>query len=514
MNLQKSLDRLIELFGMFRFEVEAHNHTGRFDINSLSEDVLVPVFRDVFACQYLRNLNREQRNYPGLDLGDDQARIAFQITSDPDIEKVKETLEKVVAHNHHLRYDKIYVYVLTQRQKRYSKRPLSEITKGRFDFNPDEQIIDSRDVMAKIRGLDYEIVQRIEQTLEVHFTNSKKYFLPPQRVTKTEKLTLDLVPITFPVDLFIGKVIYDREDIIQKSWEREFKLNHRSSQRRVVHAALEQRGLTFNPAWVVRSDEIITFHNLRDESLALAALVEPTTVDPKPVSGYIRNDDGSLNIDQLNIFKELLRTTLQAQLRHRGIVWQHEERVFIFVPMEKRKVGDKEEKVDVRKEQWSRGRKEGRIVYRKVNWKTDPTKTLLHEHLAFETGFDLYDDRWYMAIKPDMFCSKNGYAKSKFHRNHVSFIKRKSHNIDVLDDLLFITEILHKDQSEALLVQMPGPRIALGELVMLDEAPLISDKDWLQQDEKRKRKAFERPPEMPLFESNFESHETGNDTGA
>jgi phage repressor protein C with HTH and peptisase S24 domain len=38
----------------------------------------------------LRNL-KERRNYSGIDLGD-QARIAFQVTGDSSIEKIKDTL--------------------------------------------------------------------------------------------------------------------------------------------------------------------------------------------------------------------------------------------------------------------------------------------------------------------------------------------------------------------------------------------------------------------------------------
>jgi hypothetical protein len=41
MNLQKSLDRSIELFGLFLFEVRSHNNADLFDINRLCEDVLI-----------------------------------------------------------------------------------------------------------------------------------------------------------------------------------------------------------------------------------------------------------------------------------------------------------------------------------------------------------------------------------------------------------------------------------------------------------------------------------------
>ena len=104
MNLEKSLNRIIELLSIFRYELEHKNKAGLYDLNSLAEDVLLPVFKEAFGHYLLRNLNKERRNYEGIDLGDPQDRVAFQITSDPSLAKVKETLIKVVQHKHYLPY--------------------------------------------------------------------------------------------------------------------------------------------------------------------------------------------------------------------------------------------------------------------------------------------------------------------------------------------------------------------------------------------------------------------------
>jgi len=501
MNLKKSLDRIIELFGLFHFEVRSYNKAGLFDINTLCEDVFIPIFRPLYQAPFLRNLNAERRNFAGLDLGDDQAGLAFQITSDGGIEKIKETLLKVIAHEHYRRYGTIYVYVLTQKQSRYSKKALLEITRGYFDFDPSKHILDSTDIVGRCRNVAYEVVQNVEQTLEVHLTNPKRYFVSSVKPKENEKLTLGLLPITVPDELFLGKVTFDRKDVITESWTREFKLSHKATQRRVVQAALEQKGLKFSSAWVTRKDELISFHDLRDDDLPLSALVEPATIDPLPVTRFLANGNGQPNTDALNVFRDLLRSTVQAQLWHRGITWQHEERLFIFVSKDKRIIKGEEHVVEPRYEQWSRGTKDGRMVYRIKWWDDDPTKYWYHEHLAFATSFEIYDGKWYMAVRPETFCSRNGYNKSKYHRNRTSFLKRKAHNVDVADDLQFIVEVLRKDQEETLLPQNPKRLINFGQLITLEGAPLISDTDWLQQEEKRKRSALERPPDAPLFEA-------------
>jgi hypothetical protein len=229
MNLQKSINRIIELFAIFQYHIKAHNQADLYDTNKLAEDVLIPILKDVYDCQFLRNLNREKQNFAGLDLGDDHSRIAFQITSDPDIEKIKDTLRQVVAHKHYLRYDTVYIYILKQRQNKYSKKALQEITKGFFKFNPEEQIIDSRSIIGRIRDFDYELIRHIEQTLEVHFANPAKYFLRPQAPKRTETLTLNLIPINIPTNLYIGQTNYDRDEVIEQSRENQFFLSRRSN---------------------------------------------------------------------------------------------------------------------------------------------------------------------------------------------------------------------------------------------------------------------------------------------
>ncbi|HVQ37743.1 MAG TPA: SMEK domain-containing protein [Pyrinomonadaceae bacterium] len=497
MNLQKSIDRIIELFLIFRREIDAHNRVGLFDKNRLAEDVLVPILRDVFESPFLRNLNHEQNNYPGLDLGDDQSMLAFQITSESSIEKIKDTLRIFVEQKHYLRYKTVYVYVLTQKQKKYGKKALKTILNGHLQFDPDEHVIDSWSLTRRIEKLDYQIVRRIEETLEVHFSNPNKYFVRPQTPTKTENLVLNLLPITLPTDLYIARIVRDRREIIEDSWHRDFKIPLNSSERLVIWAALEQEGVNASSDWVVRSGEIITFQNLRDEDSSLAHLVDSSSVDPIPVNTYVRGDDGHPNVDRLNTVKELLRNTLRVQTSHRGIVWQHEEELFIFIDPD----GG-----TIRKEAWSGGTKAGRVVYHQVRDKTDPLKIWFHEHLAFRVGFDLYESQWYVSIKPDWFCSWNGYNKSNYqHKNRISFLKKKTHNSDVLIALRFIVEILRKDQNEALLNKGSGPRISLGEPVALEGALLIPDAEWLQQEEKKKREGlkriFEGKEDTPLLEN-------------
>lgn len=74
--------KIRELLDTFSRRVERENISDRYDINRLAENVMLPILRLLYGYQDLRNLNyTDARNYPGVDLADDTAKIAFQITS-------------------------------------------------------------------------------------------------------------------------------------------------------------------------------------------------------------------------------------------------------------------------------------------------------------------------------------------------------------------------------------------------------------------------------------------------
>lgn len=78
-------ERIRELLEIFSRRVNQDNISDRYDINRISESVMVPILRLLYDYRKLRNLNyTDDKNYPGIDLADDEAKIAFQITSTAD----------------------------------------------------------------------------------------------------------------------------------------------------------------------------------------------------------------------------------------------------------------------------------------------------------------------------------------------------------------------------------------------------------------------------------------------
>ncbi|WP_343668427.1 SMEK domain-containing protein [Chitinophaga sp.] len=88
------LDRLAYWFLQLRLT----NGITLFDGNKLAEPLVLKILNLLYGLDLI-DLNDEKINTPGIDLGDKQAGVAFQVTIRTDADKVIETLRKASSHN-------------------------------------------------------------------------------------------------------------------------------------------------------------------------------------------------------------------------------------------------------------------------------------------------------------------------------------------------------------------------------------------------------------------------------
>ncbi|MEO0842372.1 MAG: SMEK domain-containing protein [Cyanobacteria bacterium J06643_5] len=151
MNLEKTLQKIRYLMSLFVTNIKAATAMEQTDINKVSENVVIPLFAQVYGYKNLKNLNfSEGSNFPSIDLGDETARVAFQITSTSGIEKVKHTLKKFIEYKLYEKYDRLIIYILTEKQKTYSDTEINKIIKGKFTFDTKKDIWDSRNILETV----------------------------------------------------------------------------------------------------------------------------------------------------------------------------------------------------------------------------------------------------------------------------------------------------------------------------------------------------------------------------
>ncbi len=152
---------------------------GLTDINRFLENFFREILNVVLGTN-LVNLNADRSNEPGLDLGDQGSRIAFQVTSVKTSTKVNGTLEKLTQAQLD-DYDKIHVLVIGTKQSSYTL-DLDLCKKARFTK---ADIWDIRDICKKAMDLpldelrnlyDYVKAEVVRVKIELEVANPEGKF--------------------------------------------------------------------------------------------------------------------------------------------------------------------------------------------------------------------------------------------------------------------------------------------------------------------------------------------------
>jgi len=186
---------------MSRFvaQIEGATAMSRTDINRVAQTILIPLLAEVYGYTELKNLDSpEYPNYPAIDLGDETARVAFQVTSTSDSDKVKHTLEKFVENKFYENYDRLIIYILKKKQNSYSGSGYEEIIQDKFTFDKDKDIWDYRDILTEVANFQIDKARRVESILEANFGEGRR--LPEWEVVdKVEQV------INESTQLFVGR---------------------------------------------------------------------------------------------------------------------------------------------------------------------------------------------------------------------------------------------------------------------------------------------------------------------
>jgi hypothetical protein len=161
------IGQIIDEFSALGEQAKLRNRLGLSDISVYSENF----FRDILNIIYgynLVNTNEDRANEPGVDLGDEVEKVAFQITTTNTGAKVKNTLKKITQ-DQRTKYERFVVLIIGQKQSTYealvtalSDRVVSEISAD-IVFDPSKDIIDLTDLARKVVGLDFDSIKRLHK---------------------------------------------------------------------------------------------------------------------------------------------------------------------------------------------------------------------------------------------------------------------------------------------------------------------------------------------------------------
>lgn len=441
MNRQKSLTRIAELLGRFSNEVKILNSGGLYDINIHAENVLVPLINEVYNLEVVNANSTEEKNFSAVDLIDSKNKIAFQITSSADNEKVKHTLNQFIKYERYKSFDVLFIYIISEKQSSYTGKGHEEIIQDQFTFDKDEHIIDNNDLFKQINSImSLDKINTIEQLLENEFTDAKIEFRK-NKANKpesafSEKIYPNVLELQFPETLYLANLNLDRDEIIKQSWETEYKLKKTASTRKVVSRAISFMDLPYSKDWHISENQIITFRNLYDTNETLNALIDVGTITVLKSSEYI-----SISEDYKRIFTGLLNFCLEEMLVHKGIQNVYDENIYRFKPVRV---------IQTRTVKWKKTNKATRTVIFEM---FDKEKALItaFRHLAFYQQLHLIDEKWFISINPTWSFTIDGYKKSGLSQYLASGLKRLENNKTIYYTFRFIAYCLNNQILEELL---------------------------------------------------------------
>jgi hypothetical protein len=497
-NLLHTRDRITELLGISAFQAKAYSAAGHTDFNKVSEDVLVPLFRLIFNLPDLRNLNAEmKKNFPAIDLADDKAGVAFQVTATPDGQKITETLKTFVEKGLYQKYSRLGFYIITEKKGSYPAKAIADAIQGKFAFDIDTDILDYRDLVSLCNKFQLDKASKIKRILEANFGRGDYSVFSEKQKEPFEDVSLNIIQVTPPEKLYIANLDINREEIVQNA---HGALRMDDPTRAIIrHYILEQLKLEFFSGWHLFKNQLITFHDLYDESTFLSRIIDKGTIDPiKPTEFYVINRQ--VDVNRENVFKTLLRKTLQEQLYQQDVEWQYEEGLFIFMengterktkkPTKRKKDGELvEDELTIfkRYENWVGEKESSRAVLEKFMKTDSPDEVWYYKHRAFEARFKHISGKWFLLILPDWFFSYDGFNKSGFHGNDLKWLKRKANTGIVFTDFRFIHFFL-KNGRNALLRGKNRQFLQYGNYVTFENAPFLYDEAWNPPEEKKKKK--------------------------
>jgi hypothetical protein len=101
MATEGDLKKVLGLLAVWIVKIRKNNAILLFDINKIAVSFCLKLLHLVYGLA-LKDLNQVKKNFPGLDLGDqDNSKIACQITSGTDAIKVISDLRTIVRKNYH-----------------------------------------------------------------------------------------------------------------------------------------------------------------------------------------------------------------------------------------------------------------------------------------------------------------------------------------------------------------------------------------------------------------------------
>lgn len=311
----------------------------------------------------------------------------------------------------------------------------------------------------------FELETELEKALKTEIDKKQlEYF------NRTEPVFSNLVKVQFPNHLYIADLDIDKKAV--KQYNKESK---RYIKKPTLHdyavSALYMHGISFPHDWLVWNGKIITFHNLLDDSIGLTKIIDRGTAEL-----FACDEFYDTSTDHLSQFKFLLKKCLETKLHKLKIKWIKEAKMFAFLPVQK----DDLDRWQPRSIEWTKTVKRAtrKVVEIKRNLK-NKEEVFNMRCLAFRSGFENFDNEWYISIKPEWLFLWSDFRVCHLAFKNIQWLKKTERNMHVFNHFNFILRYLQPSQTESLFTEYKDyPFLKLEQIEKFEFAPVVPDAVW------------------------------------
>lgn len=167
MEIIENKNKIITYLSAIRTNVEMSNFIGYYDIDRELENIIAKLLNITYGYKFV-NANDKNKNFPAVDIIDDEKRTAVQVTADNSYEKINHTFEVYWNSNKNLfeKYDYIKFFMLKGKKNKYS---IKKITNPTAKFNINNDILDYNDLIDEFQNFDANKLAEIAEFLENQF---------------------------------------------------------------------------------------------------------------------------------------------------------------------------------------------------------------------------------------------------------------------------------------------------------------------------------------------------------
>ena len=149
---ERLLDRIEDRLTIYAYWVSQ----GEGKRSDVSEDLYCDLLNTAFEYK-LQNMNWVRDNFPAIDLGDDDKRLAVQVTSTKTPDKVKNTLKRFFDHGLNKKYDRLIVLIAGQAEHKNEKGEYQGV---------ELEIWGTKELMEELRKLTLEKLEEVDKFLK------------------------------------------------------------------------------------------------------------------------------------------------------------------------------------------------------------------------------------------------------------------------------------------------------------------------------------------------------------